>query len=338
MTARATLLLCLLAVACGEKPRAARRPDAAAAERPAMPPGHGLEIERIAAVPPRTRVIGIVRRDVPSMLAHDAQRDAPRGGPIDTADTGLVLDVERAGRVTVAAHSRIEIGDLDGAEIILREGIVQASQAVEGNSDRPSLRIATPRGTVLLTSGGEVLVAVTKSGKVFVGGWSGAVELRDGATPEDGGVARPRILVGGGTMVLEAGKEPVVSTVEGSVGLEAQLRAEGVRFLGADRATARTCTVESEAAAARLTGLGARRTALEALRVQHADLVRARSSAVSEVSRHIIAETQGVLRDRDAVLVWLERAHACAESRETSPVTPLLETARTALAPSGRRP
>lgn len=338
MTVRLLCLALVLALGCGQSPRAERRRDASTQTRPAMPPGHGLEIERIPAQPLKTRVVGLVRNDVPSPLAHEAQRDVAEGAVLETEATGLLLDVGHAGRVAVSGSSVVEVGELEVAELVVRKGLVHVSQAVEGNSARPSLRIATPRGTIVLTSGGEALVAVTSSGKVFVGAWAGAIELRDGVVPVDGGVARPRLLVGGGTMLLDAGTDPVIATVEGSAGLEAQLRAEGRRVLGADRSTSRACTTESEAAASRLTSLSARLTSLETLRVQHADRARAHAPEAAELSRRIVAETQGVMRDRETVLVWLERAHACADTKDGSPVTPLLATARAALAPPGRRP
>jgi hypothetical protein len=334
---RAVFTVALLLAACGDgRPRPARRPDAAVA-RPAMPPGHGMEIERLEATEPVTRVVGVLEDGTPRILPRGEQRDLQKGTALDTTDTGIVLDVGRAGRVTVDPRSRVEVFELEEADVLLREGVLVASQPVEGNSSRPALRIGTPRGTVVITSGGDALVVVARNGTVTVGAWSGVVEIRDGALPEGGGTARPRLLVGGGSYVLSAGREPIPVSMATGTAREALFRGQVAESLAAGR-SARTCTAETESAATRLAALVERRARLEALRVRHVELARTRAPEAEEASRAIIAETQAVMREREATLVSLERAHACAASKDASPIAEDLARAREALAPAGRRP
>lgn len=334
---RAVVTVALLLAACGEgRSRPSRRADAAVA-RPAMPPGHGMQVERLEAREPVTRVVGVLENGTPRMLPRGEQQDLALGTALETASTGVVLEVGRAGRVTVDPGSRVEVFELEQADVVLREGVLVASQPVEGNSSRPALRIGTPRGTVVITSGGDALVVVARNGTVTVGAWSGVVEIRDGALAEDGGTARPRLLVGGGSYVLSAGREPIPVNMANGSASEALFRGQVTEHLAAGRA-ARACTGENDAAATRLASLVARRARLEALRVRHAELARRHAPEAEQASREIIAETQAVMREREATLVALERAHACAASKEASPVTQDLGRAREALTPSGRRP
>ncbi len=335
--ARCALFFCALGLfACGE-PR--RRPDAGQSARPTAPPeGHGLVVERLPHQEPATRIVGLVVNDVVTPLARDAQRDVPKGAALEVGDSGLVLEVGRSGRVVVSASAKVERGALDEAEIVLREGTITASQPVEGNSSRPALRIATPRGTLVLTSGGEIIVAVAPNGRVFAGLWSGVMDVREGTVVEDAGTPRPRLVVGGGSMRLGDGTEPEVLDAIDGEGLEAALRTTAIRFLADNRSGARGCQTEDATAVTLLETLEATRLRVDALRTRHAALVRTDRGAANEASRAIVAETRAVLRHREAVLVWLERSHACAADPASSPLERLLGRARTALAPPTGRP
>lgn len=339
---RAALVLSLAAtmVACGDGRRATRRdasvpPEAAA---PRVPPGHGLEVERLPPERPVTRIVGLVRDGAVVMLASDARRDVAPGVTLETEQTGLVLDVGRSGRVTVAAGARVELGELTDAELFVREGTVQASQPAEGNSSRPALRLATPRGVVTLTSGGEALVVVPAQGPVFVGSWSGVTELHEGRDAEDG-VVRPRLLVGGGVAELGGEARPPNATPAGEPVVEAVVREAATRFSSRRARGARTCDAEVESAQGTLRALAERRVALEQLRRRHATLTGAQPPRVDEarvVARDIIAQTQAVLRERERTLLYLERAHACEPSRERSRMTPVLPQAKAVLDPESR--
>ncbi len=245
------------------------------------------------------------------------------------ADGHAALDFHPEVRLSMLSNTTLVVGGYVPAEAIVVAGSVHGEMLPSGTAARPSLRIATPSGVVLVDGVGGIVVVVLPSGETWVAALNGQCDVTRGepeGEPNDRRDARMRLERGHAVLLGRASiAEPTAgpSTMEAAQATAAELarvseaadaRALGPRLDASVRAYDEGLAwLESEIE---------RGTALEAeqRRAANSDPARAR-----ELVGELVEFTQRRMRLRALRLVRSEQLDARASNREArrSPASPV---------------
>jgi hypothetical protein len=281
------------------------------ARRPPAPRRTGIAANalRVTAIDPATAGAGA------------APSDAAEGGPLAVGDTllpgravesgerSLILDFERGGRIEVDPGARFARSDASPMGVVLGEGGLHAVLPPGGGSARPSLRIATPSGTVEIAGSGELFVRVLPDGTAWVAQLAGLADVFPGGLA-DGRVVVRRLTAGRSLVVGQSAGAPV----GGPKSLAAARTAAARLVRGAHRPSADALAARKEAARSAVTdavrGFDEELGRGHELRRQHREAVAERSPNAMEIQSQVVVHSQAMLRVRQSALIAWEKASA----------------------------
>ena len=228
MICRRAWIVGVVVAACSDDPSAPAAPEpppvtpdeVAAAPADPAPEGPPLVARVARAAVPGEAAQGIL----PPALRVGARH--PRGSVIASGPAEVVLDLGRAGRITLAPGTRVRLDGPEPAAVLLAIGQLHAERPPQGNGPRPALRVATPAGTLVLEGSGEALVLALPDGRGWVAQLAGLGRVRTGAeAPGEEGGGRPATVDVTPGHALAVGAE---TALEGPADLAAAQQAAGV--------------------------------------------------------------------------------------------------------------
>lgn len=231
-------------------------------------------------------------------------------------DSLVAIDLVREVRVEVGPETEVRRGAAHEAELFVYRGVLRATLPPLGGGSRPSLRIGTPAGSVVLPSAGDALIAVLPSGDTWIAAFAGAAVLSRGEVEGEAGERRTAgsRLLEGRAMLL--GRSEIAETTDAPDRLEFGWAAAAQLIAGTPRASSAARTAAAEAAGARFDEaagwLAAEFEAGGSLADQQRALMETDPTAARELTRDIVTHTQRVIRLKAIVLGRYEQAAAAA--------------------------
>ena len=294
----ATVVIALLGAGCdgGCSRDEQRRPETGAAPSPEAP----ATVDEAADPDPEPE---------PESLARVVS-GWDRGRAVDTetlevpADgEPLVLDLRDGARITLDPGTVAALGEEAPAQVLLGKGALHAQLPPMGGSTRPSLRVGTPMGSLVIDASGESYVVVAPDGRVVFSQLAGLGRIYDGELDSRGRPTslplRPgRSLAGGASDPTEG-----PSNVSAARGLREPMAAGGRDAPQDSEVRRREQAVDrfaDEVLRERERGQQLQRDRLGAAR-------EAPDDRSADLQRQLIAHSQVVSRQREALRARYER-------------------------------
>ncbi|MAQ14841.1 MAG: hypothetical protein CMN30_08600 [Sandaracinus sp.] len=225
----------------------------------------------------------------------------------------VVLDLRDGARITLDPGTVAAVGEEAPAQVILAHGALHAQLPPMGGSSRPSLRIGTPMGTLVLEASGEVYVVAAPDGRVVFFQLAGLGRVHDGETVEE---QRPRVItLRPGSSLAGGATDPVegVGNLEAARGLRADLESAGAEQAAAAELARRE-------RALRATIDTARRERERGVELQRRQLRAAGApDRQAAIQRELVAHSQVISRQRQVLRTRYERLRAVALLLDVDP-------------------
>lgn len=231
---------------------------------------------------------------------------APEGGAVVTHRGAA------GGTVRIAEGSQAAVAGMAPFQVILSLGRAHAVMPPAGNVERPTLRIATPSGTIEIAGSGEVWVEVARDGRAWAATLSGFATAASGAVGDDGGPVETPVPAGRAALLARG-------EVDVRVGPE---RLDDAQRVAREALSGAGDPVEDAHAEATGDLVETLAVVEEQARAGEALASAQRSADPAEarrIQRDIVAHAQRMLRLRRGLLVRWERARATAGDGDDDP-------------------